>query len=119
MNNACCALAELEEEGGIVQRNARYVENHRRLVRGMEMLGFRCLLPADLQSPIITAFHFPDSSDFTFKQFYQQLKERGFVIYPGKVTNVDTFRIGTIGEVYPDDVDRLLTAIQEVRQAAV
>ena len=113
------ALVELEEEGGIVARNARYVENHRRLIRGMEMLGFRCLLPADLQSPIITAFHFPDSPDFAFKSFYQQLKERGFVIYPGKVTNVDTFRIGTIGEVYPDDVDRLLTAIQEVRQAAV
>ena len=108
------ALIELEEEGGIAQRYARYSANQKLLVDGMTRIGFECLLaPAD-QSPIITAFHFPKSPDFNFLQFYQQLKEKGFVIYPGKVTDIETFRIGTIGEVYPDDIQRLLDAIQTI-----
>lgn len=108
------ALVELEEEGGISQRHARYVENQRLLVEGMETIGFRCLLPRELQSPIITAFHVPKSPGFAFAEFYHQLKQRGFVIYPGKVTDIETFRIGTIGEVYPDDIHRLLDAVREV-----
>ena len=108
------ALVELEEEGGISQRHARYVENQRLLVEGMESIGFQCLLPRELQSPIITAFHVPASPGFLFAEFYRQLKQRGFVIYPGKVTDIETFRIGTIGEVYPDDIQRLLDAVREV-----
>ncbi len=107
------ALKELEEEGGIAKRFERYRENHRLLISGMEELGFQCLLPASCQSPIITAFHNPDSSRYEFREFYRRLKEKGFVIYPGKVTNVDTFRIGTIGHVFPDDFRRLIKAVGE------
>lgn len=107
------ALEELGEEGGVAKRHQRYRENQRRLVAGMEKLGFRCLLPAEYHSPIITAFYNPSSPDYTFEAFYEQLKQRGFVIYPGKVTDVDTFRIGTIGTVFPEDIDRLLAAIKE------
>jgi len=107
------AMKELDEEGGVVARYGRYSENHRRLVAGMSRLGFRCLLPAELQSPIITAFHSPQHPDYSFAKFYAELKERGFVIYPGKVTNIDSFRIGTIGHVFPEDIDRLIRAIEE------
>ena len=107
------ALDELAQEGGVVERHRRYCENHRLLTAGMEKLGFRCLLPAEHHSPIITAFYNPDHPDYSFVEFYEQLKTRGFVIYPGKVTDVNTFRIGTIGEVYADDVKRLLQAIDE------
>ena len=106
------ALLELEEEGGIAVRHARYSENHRVLVEGMTTLGFRCLLTPELQSPIITAFHNPENPDFSFLRFYQDLKERGFVIYPGKVTGINAFRIGTIGHVFPADFDRLISAIK-------
>ena len=106
------ALNELEEEGGIEARNRRYKENHELLVKGMLSLGFQALLPKEVQSPIITSFLFPDS-DFDFAKFYQKVKQRGFVLYPGKISKVDTFRIGNIGEVYPEDIKRLVNALSD------
>jgi len=71
-------------------------------------------LPGKWQSPIITAFRYPRPG-FEFQPFYEALKQRGFVIYPGKVSRAETFRIGTIGQVFADDVERLLAAVAEVR----
>jgi len=105
------ALLELDVEGGVAARHNRYAENQRGLVKGMESLGFRCLLPRQNQSPIITAFFEPDDDVYDFLRFYEAIKRQGFVIYPGKVSVADTFRIGTIGQVFPDDVQRLLRAI--------
>jgi len=105
------AMVELEEEGGVSVRFARYSENHRILVEGMEGLGFRTVLPRELQSPIITGFYDPESDQYEFKRFYSLLKESGFVIYPGKVTGINSFRIGTIGHVFPEDFKRLITVI--------
>jgi 2-aminoethylphosphonate-pyruvate transaminase len=107
------ALVELDEEGGILQRNSRFVENQRLLWEGMRDLGFESLLPRPLQSPIITAFRDPVHPNYCFTTFYQRLKARGFVIYPGKVTDVATFRIGTIGHVFAEDIRRLLLAVRE------
>ena len=107
------AMAELEEEGGVPARFARYTENQRILVEGMERLGFRTVLPRELQSPIITGFYDPESDQYEFKRFYSLLKEKGFVIYPGKVTGISSFRIGTIGHVFPEDFRRLINVIGE------
>lgn len=104
------ALEELQAEGGVAARYARYVENHTTLVTGMRRLDFRTLLPDAIQSPIITSFLYP-SAGFDFHQFYQDLKARGFVIYPGKISQADTFRIGNIGDVFPADFERLVGAI--------
>jgi 2-aminoethylphosphonate-pyruvate transaminase len=107
------ALRELHEEGGIEKRHLRYLENHRVLVTGMKNLGFRCLLPDQFQSPIITSFISPAKKAYDFKTFYAELKRKGFVIYPGKVTSADTFRIANIGDVFPEDVERLIRAVEE------
>lgn len=107
------ALQELEEEGGVAARHARYAENQRSLVAGMRELGFGTLLPDDLHSPIITSFHNPEQEEYSFMRFYEALKARGYVIYPGKVTGADTFRIGSIGEFYPKNVPGLLAAVCE------
>ncbi|NKB66090.1 MAG: 2-aminoethylphosphonate--pyruvate transaminase [Candidatus Latescibacteria bacterium] len=107
------ALQELAVEGGVEKRHARYRENARILVEGMEELGFSCLLPPGLRSPIITAFVNPPQETYDFRRFYAALKERGFVIYPGKVSSADTFRIGHIGDVAPADVERLVQAVRE------
>ena len=104
------ALTELEEEGGVEVRYHRYKENHSLLVEGMHLLGFQPLLPEELQSPIITSFLFPDRN-FNFHTFYQKAKRKGFVLYPGKISKADTFRIGTIGEIYPQDIKRLIHAL--------
>jgi 2-aminoethylphosphonate-pyruvate transaminase len=106
------ALKELDDEGGIAKRAERYRRNHRTLVDGMRRLGFRTLLPDASQGPFITSFYSPESENYDFRTFYDKLKARGFVIYPGKVSKASAFRIGTIGDVYPTDMERLLTAIQ-------
>ncbi|MEL3917802.1 2-aminoethylphosphonate--pyruvate transaminase [Aeromonas enteropelogenes] len=105
------ALRELEEEGGIAARHQRYSENQRTLVAGMVALGFAPLLPEKWQSPIITAFYSPAHPDYRFADFYQRLKAQGFVIYPGKVSQADCFRIGNIGDVTPERVRCLLAAM--------
>jgi 2-aminoethylphosphonate-pyruvate transaminase len=107
------ALDELEEEGGVSARYARYRENNKTLIDGMRELGFVTLLDDSVQSPIITSFLYP-SADFNFTDFYTKIKERGFVLYPGKISKVDTFRIGNIGDVYPDDIKRLLGVIKSI-----
>lgn len=107
------ALKELDQEGGVAARFARYTENQRRLVAGMERLGFECVLPHQYHSPIITGFINPVAPNYEFMQFYGLLKEKGFVIYPGKVTGIDSFRIGTIGHVFPEDIDRLIVAVEQ------
>ena len=109
------ALQELEAEGGIPARHARYRENHRILVEGMERLGFKCILRPEWQSPIITGFHSPAASGYSFEAFYNALKTHGFVIYPGKVTGIESFRIGTIGHVFPADITRLIEAVEVSR----
>ena len=109
------ALIELEDEGGIEARFKRYKENQQRLVRGMAELGFDTLLPEQDHSPIITSFYSPANLGYNFKLFYSALKEQGFVIYPGKVSDADCFRIGNIGEVYLADIENLLRAIERSR----
>jgi 2-aminoethylphosphonate-pyruvate transaminase len=108
------ALDELDAEGGIAKRFKRYSSNQILLVNGMRKMGFTTLLPIALQSPIITSFLAPAWPNYNFNTFYHLLKEKGFVIYPGKVTNAETFRIGNIGEVYNDDIRNLLYAIGEI-----
>ncbi|HDZ8837013.1 TPA: 2-aminoethylphosphonate--pyruvate transaminase [Aeromonas veronii] len=108
------ALRELDEEGGIEARHQRYSENQRTLVAGMAALGFAPLLPEQWQSPIITAFYSPAHPDYRFADFYQRLKAQGFVIYPGKVSQADCFRIGNIGDVTPERVRSLLAAMASV-----
>lgn len=109
------ALLELEQEGGIKARNKRYKNNQRHLVEGMEELGFKCLIAPEFQSPIITSFLYPESIIFNFDKFYLDLKRNGFVIYPGKISTHDTFRIGNIGKIYKDDIDRLLNTIRVIK----
>ena len=106
------ALNELDIEGGVAARHERYVTNQRLLVDGMESLGFAPLLPRSLHSPIITTFCNPDSPGYSFFEFYERLKVQGFVIYPGKVSHAECFRIGTIGEVYPRDIEKLVAAVE-------
>lgn len=109
------ALRELREEGGVPARAGRFRANHDALVTGLRALGFREYLPRELQSDIITSFRYPDAG-FDFEKFYGRLAAKGFLIYPGKVSQADTFRIGTIGRLSVNNVSGLLAAIAEARR---
>jgi phosphonate degradation associated HDIG domain protein len=104
------ALRELDEEGGVSGRAARYEKNHEVLSRGMKDLGFEAYLPPEDQSCIITSYRYP--KDFNFEEFYGRLSELGFVIYPGKLSHEECFRIGTIGRLGEADIEDLLSAIR-------
>ncbi len=108
------AMQELALEGGVAAREQRYKTNKKILDEGMRRLGFKQYLQPEIQGHIITSFLYPDSQDFRFDEFYRKLNERGFVIYPGKLSKADAFRIGNIGQIFPDDVKALLEAIAEV-----
>jgi 2-aminoethylphosphonate-pyruvate transaminase len=108
------ALAELVEEGGVGGRAARYRGNYETLVRGMSELGFKEYLAREDQGYIITSFRYPSHPAFDFTEFYTRLSERGLVIYPGKVSNADCFRIGNIGRIQEEDVQNLLAAIASI-----
>lgn len=109
-----CAVQQFVDQGGVAGRNARYSENCRKLVDGMRNLGFETLLPDALQAPIIVTFKMPQDGRFDFQVFYDSLKDRGYVIYPGKLTVAPSFRIGCIGALGDDTIDRALDAIREV-----
>ena len=107
------ALRELEEEGGIEKRQERYEKNNQILIENLAELGIRPYVGADVQGPIITTFYYPEHHNFSFQDMYQYIKERGYAIYPGKVTDADTFRIGNIGEIYPEDMVKVTAIISE------
>lgn len=96
------ALEELEAEGGIKARNERYVKNNRLLIQRMKEMGFVPYIDEKYQGPITTTFYYPAKSHYSFEELYNYVKERGYAIYPGKVTDAETFRIGNIGEIYKE-----------------
>lgn len=110
------ALRELDEEGGIAGRRRRYEQNCRVLVRGMRELGFETLLPDGLQAPVIVTFLTPENEAFCFPEFYRRLSELGFVIYPGKLTDRGSFRIGCIGHFGADEMRAAVAAVKQVLQ---
>ncbi len=108
------ALDQLNDEGGIGSRFARYWENCHTLVTGMRRLGFETYLADEIQAPIIVTFRMPADPAFDFATFYDALAARGFVIYPGKLTEDASFRIGCIGDIRSPDIKSLLRAVESV-----
>lgn len=108
------ALKEHEEEGGVDGRGGRYSKNCRALIDGMKKMGFAPLLSDNLQAPIIITFHMPADPAFDFEEFYHRVGEKGFLLYPGKLTVAPTFRIGCIGRLGVEQINAALDAIQDV-----
>jgi len=108
------ALDQHAAEGGVAGRGARYRRNCARLVEGLRAMGFQTLLPDRLQAPVIVTVRMPADPKFDFETFYERLGRRGYVIYPGKLTVADSFRIGCIGAVGEAEMSGVLDAIRAV-----
>jgi 2-aminoethylphosphonate-pyruvate transaminase len=107
------ALKELEQEGGIAARAARYQANNAALIAAMRTIGLKSYLPPAVQSHIITSFVYPKDSAFVWTEFYRLVAEKGFLLYPGKISQADTFRIGNIGRLFEKDMRAVVNAIAE------
>jgi 2-aminoethylphosphonate-pyruvate transaminase len=107
------AIEQYQMQGGLEARLARYTENCAALVSGMRALGFKTFLPDILQAPIIVTFHSPPDPAYEFGEFYRRVRDRGFILYPGKLTAVDTFRIGCIGAIGADTLRRAVAAVAD------
>lgn len=108
------AIEQFEAEGGVDGRFARYSNNCKILIDGMAKLGFETLLPPSLQAPIIVTFKMPADPAFDFQAFYDQVKDRGFVLYPGKLTVAPSFRVGCIGHLGADDMNEALSVMSDI-----
>ena len=111
------ALLQYQEEGGLPARHRRYAENCQALLDGMASIGLRSFLPAAIQAPIIVTFHAPKDPRYQFKDFYERVKAKGFILYPGKLTQVETFRVGCIGHVDSAEMHAAVAAIADALQA--
>jgi 2-aminoethylphosphonate-pyruvate transaminase len=107
------AMTQFVEEGGQPARLARYTDNCRTLVGGMARLGFKPFLAPAVQAPIIVTFHAPADARYDFKRFYDGAKARGFMLYPGKLTQVETFRVGCIGAIGPNEMRQAVEAVAD------
>jgi 2-aminoethylphosphonate-pyruvate transaminase len=110
------ALGQFHEEGGQAARGARYRRNCRALIDGMASLGFQPFLPAEVQAPVIVTFHAPADPAYDFRRFYEAVRDAGYVLYPGKLTDVETFRVGCIGAIDANEMHNAVAAIGRVLQ---
>ena len=112
------AITQYVEEGGQPARLARYTDNCRTLVDGLGALGFKPLLRPEVQAPVIVTFHAPAHPNYDFQRFYVAAKARGFILYPGKLTQIETFRVGCIGAIGRNEmrvaVDAVADALREM-----
>jgi 2-aminoethylphosphonate-pyruvate transaminase len=108
------ALDQFLAEGGTRARGARYAKNCETLIEGMTALGFGTFLPRAIQAPIIVTFHAPADPNYTFKAFYEKVRARGYILYPGKLTQVETFRVGCIGAIDANEMRNVVTAVGKV-----
>ena len=105
------------DEGGLAERGGRYERNCKALIEGMRQLGFRSYLDDDIQAPIIVTFHAPDDPAYDFKRFYQEVKKRGYILYPGKLTAMETFRVGCIGHFGEAGIPGAVAAVADTLKA--
>jgi 2-aminoethylphosphonate-pyruvate transaminase len=111
------AIAQYIEEGGLAARGGRYARNCKGLIDGLAALGFRSFLDPAIQAPIIVTFHAPDDANYDFKTFYQEVKKRGYILYPGKLTQVETFRVGCMGHFGEAGIPGAVAAIADTLKA--
>ncbi len=111
------AIAQYIEEGGLAARGGRYARNCKALVDGLAALGLRSFLDQSIQAPIIVTFHAPDDANYDFKTFYQEVKKRGYILYPGKLTQVETFRVGCMGHFGEAGIPGAVEAIGQTLKA--
>jgi 2-aminoethylphosphonate-pyruvate transaminase len=111
------ALEQYIAAGGQPARYRRYAANCETLISGMTEMGFKVFLDPRIQAPIIVTFHAPADPKYAFKPFYDEVRSRGFILYPGKLTELETFRVGCIGAIGPEEMRQAVNAVRDSLRA--
>jgi 2-aminoethylphosphonate-pyruvate transaminase len=111
------ALEQYIAAGGQPARYRRYAANCETLISGMTEMGFKVFLDPRIQAPIIVTFHAPADPKYAFKPFYDEVRNRGFILYPGKLTQLETFRVGCIGAIGPEEMRQAVNAVRDSLRA--
>jgi 2-aminoethylphosphonate-pyruvate transaminase len=111
------ALEQYIAAGGQPARYRRYAANCETLISGMTEMGFKVFLDPRIQAPIIVTFHAPADPKYAFKPFYDEVRSRGFILYPGKLTQLETFRVGCIGAIGPEEMRQAVNAVRDSLRA--
>jgi 2-aminoethylphosphonate-pyruvate transaminase len=111
------ALEQYIASGGQPARYRRYAANCETLISGMTEMGFKVFLDPRIQAPIIVTFHAPVDPKYAFKPFYDEVRSRGFILYPGKLTQLETFRVGCIGAIGPEEMRQAVNAVRDSLRA--
>ena len=111
------ALEQYIAAGGQPARYRRYAANCETLISGMTEMGFKVFLDPRIQAPIIVTFHAPADPKYAFKPFYDEVRNRGFILYPGKLTQLETFRVGCIGAIGPEEMRHAVNAVRDSLRA--
>jgi 2-aminoethylphosphonate-pyruvate transaminase len=110
------ALNQFFAEGGQPARLARYTRNYETLMAGIRELGLKQFLKPEVQAPIIVTLRAPADTHYNFKEFYERVREKGFVLYPGKLTQAETFRVGCIGAIGEAEMRLAVHAMRDTLQ---
>ncbi|MGB4407780.1 MAG: 2-aminoethylphosphonate--pyruvate transaminase [Sphaerochaeta sp.] len=97
------AIIETKQET-IERRYARYTACWEAFVSVVKALELEMLVKEELQSHLITAVLEPENSKYSFDEFHDQARALGFTIYPGKLGNINTFRIANIGDIQVEEM---------------
>ena len=105
------AIIETKQET-IEKRFARYTACWEILVQALDSIGLHMLVKRENQSHFITAILIPDTPKYRFEDLHDYARSFGYTIYPGKLGNIDTFRIANMGDIRPEEMQRFVPILR-------
>lgn len=106
------AIIETKQET-IEKRFERFTECWNILVKSLKEIGLKMLVKEEFQSHFITAILIPETPKYSFEALHDYARSFGFTIYPGKLGNINTFRIANMGDIKPVEMERFCKVLRE------
>lgn len=92
---------------------ARHTRVFEAILNGLDELGFHDVIKREWQSGLVVSVLYPDDANWDFEKIHDYCYERGFTIYPGKISNADTFRLCALGAIDVQDIEAFFVVFKE------
>ena len=103
---------EVGEDAKFARHRAVYEAIH----QGVAELGFKTVIDPKIESGLVVSVLYPDDPNFTFEKIHDYCYERGFTIYPGKISTTNTFRLCALGTITPEDIKLFFIVLREAME---